>query len=76
MYASQPVQAKQLLHERSSSFLSHDFPQCVHVTSVIFPSIIKRILMKTVQIDLTSLTNPKIITWVKIMVAPEGMSAK
>jgi hypothetical protein len=32
MYASQPVQAKQLLQERSNSFLSQVFPQWVQVT--------------------------------------------
>jgi len=38
MYASQPVQAKQLLQERSNSFLSQVFPQWVQVTVLPFCS--------------------------------------
>ncbi|MDP2113700.1 MAG: hypothetical protein Q8K69_06550 [Bacteroidota bacterium] len=36
MYASQPVQAKQLLHERSSCVLSHDFLQWEQVIVIGF----------------------------------------
>jgi hypothetical protein len=44
MYASHPVQAKQLLHERSSCVLSHDFLQWVQVIVVISSSIVGRFI--------------------------------
>jgi hypothetical protein len=44
MYASQPVQAKQLLQERSSCFLSQDFSQWVQVIAVISSSMFGRFI--------------------------------
>jgi hypothetical protein len=69
------VQAKQLLHDLESRVLFHDFPQWVQVTSK-FDSSMRKDYLREVLSILISFTNPNRITWVKIMVAPEGISAK
>jgi hypothetical protein len=69
------VQAKQLLHDLESMVLSHDFPQWVHVTSEFVSSMREDYFLEELSI-LISFTAPNKITWVKIMVAPEGISAK
>jgi len=75
IYASQPVQAKQLLHDLGSRVLSHDIPQWVQVTSE-SESSMQCVYFREELIVLISFTNPNRITCVKIMVAPEGISAK
>jgi hypothetical protein len=69
------VQPKQLLHDFESRVLSHDFPQWEQVTSEFVSSMRAYYLREELSI-LISFTKPNRITCVKIMVAPEGISAK